>query len=778
MKIKRECYDVAVIGGGLAGFCAAVSAARHGAKTIILQDRPVFGGNSSSEIRVTPHGAACFHAYARETGILSELLIEERARNHEEILENGWTNSVWDMVMYDMAVSTPNLDFCLNTSVFRVEMEGGRLMTVYGRIANAETELAVTAQTFIDCTGDGILADLAGCEWRMGSEGRGEFGEPHAPEKASKDTMGSSIHFKAKDMGRPVPFWAPDWAVRYDHPDFFYKQGRLPYDIRGGYWWIEIGVPWDTIHDAEDIRHELTRHALGVWDWIKNKDPETMELAANYAVDWIGQVPGKRESRRIIGEYFMTEHDVMNRKVFMDEVAFGGWFLDLHTPGGLLAPTSEPNSAAGYQGDYNVKSYCGPYGLPLSICMSKDTANLMMAGRNVSVTHAALGTVRVMGTTALLGQAVGTAAALAAAKGLPVKAYAREHITELQQTLLRDGCFLPNHKNEDAADLARRARVTASSEAVVHGVGPESRDEGTRLLRGWAVTRPKKPALRPSDAAATAIARDRLDTRRGQWIAVGASGEIRKLAVCLTNRSDAVQHVSAALVPVEHLWDYRSDPGTVLASGRLAVPPGGPHWIEWELGASGIRAEPDSYVRLDLGPNGDLVWVRAGGIEPGHVSAWDMGNGQMRSSKSALSFRIEPPQACYAPANVISGVARPGRGTNLWRSDPRLPLAQWLQLEWTEEKTIGEIQLTFPGHLLEEYHQYPPFYRDPQCARDYSLLAWSGEEWTELLRVKDNYQRLRRHKLERPVRTSLLRVVIHATHGDPSAALYEIRCYS
>lgn len=770
MKTQQQHYDVAVIGGGLAGFCAAVAAARHGAKTCLLQDRPVFGGNSSSEIRVTPHGAACFHAYARETGIISELLIEERARNHELILENGWTNSVWDMVMYDMAVNTPNLTFHVNTPVTRVEMDGKRrIRAVAGLVANAETELVVSADIFIDCTGDGVVADLAGCEWRMGSEGRDEFNEPHAPLKASRNTMGNSIHFKAKDMGYPVPFEAPSWAVKYDNPDFFYKQGRPPYDIRGGYWWLEIGIPWDTIHDAEHIRHELTRHMLGVWDWIKNKDPETRELAANYALDWIGQVPGKRESRRIIGEYFMTEHDVMSRKVFEDEVAFGGWFLDLHTPGGLLAPTSEPNSAAGYQGDYNVKSYCGPYGIPLGICLSKDVDNLMMAGRNVSVTHAALGTVRVMGTTALMGQAVGTAAALAIQEELAVKEFAATHSVELKQVLLRDGCYLPNGRNEDPADLARLAKASASSEARLYGMGPESRDAGTRLLQGWGETKPKKPNL-----GGEPVFRDRLDIRRGQWIATGA-GSIRKLSVCLQNTSDTEQTVGAKVVPVDNLWDYRGDTGAVLASTELSVPTGGPHWIEWEVDIAGLAP---GYVRMDLDANPALVWVKAGGLEPGHVSAWDMGNGQMRGQAHALSFKVEPAQACYGPANVQSGVTRPRESVHLWRSDPREPLSQWLQLDWDRKVEIRQVELTFPGHLLAEYHNYPPFYRDPQCARDYSILADEGEGFREILRVTGNYQRQRKHTLDVPVRTSKLRVAIHATNGDPSAAIYEIRCYS
>lgn len=770
MRQTKEHYDVVVCGGGLAGFCAAVASARNGASTCLIQDRPIFGGNSSSEIRVTPHGAAEFHAYARETGILSELIIEERAVNHEEILENGWTNSVWDMVMYDMAVKTPNLTFHLNTTVFKVEMADDRtIRAVVARVANGETDIAISGSTFIDCTGDGVVADLAGCEWRMGSESKDEFNEPHAPHKASSDTMGNSIFFKAKDMGRPVPFKAPDWAVQYEDASFFYKQGRPPYDIRGGYWWLEIGIPWHTIHDAENIRHELTRHTLGVWDWIKNKDPKTRKLVANYAIDWIGQVPGKRESRRIMGEYLMTEHDVLNKRVFEDEVAFGGWFLDLHTPGGLLAPTSEPNSAAGYSGEYNVKSYCGPYGLPLSICLAKDADNLMMAGRNVSVTHAALGTVRVQGTTALLGQAAGTAAAIALRHQAPVKEMAGRYAVELKQTLLREGCFLPNNRNEDAADLARKAKVTARSEARVYGVGPFCAHRGKALMRDWGSTRPEKPELDPPVPL-----HDRMDTRRGQWIALGLP-ELAKVSVCLTNTSGTVQHISAALAPVEHLWDYRCDTGAVLSSGVLAVPPGGMHWIDWEVNLSGLQAP--SYVRLDLGANEHIVWHRAAGLEPGHVSAWDMGNGQMRSSKYALSFRVEPAQPCYSPSNVISGVTRPREHTHLWRSDPQDPAAQWLQLEWHEMQNISEVHVSFSGHLLEEYHGYSPFYRDPECVRDYSIEICSDDAWSEVVRVEGNYQRRRTHPLQKPAATAKLRLLIHATNGDPSAAIYEVRCY-
>ncbi|NQX63368.1 FAD-dependent oxidoreductase [Paenibacillus qinlingensis] len=758
---KTEKYDVVVCGGGLAGFCAAIASARHGANTCLVQDRPVFGGNSSSEVRVTPHGAAAFHVYAKETGIISELLIEERARNHEPIFENGWTNSVWDMTMYDMAQRTENLTFYLNTSILDVRMASeGKIASVVGYVANAETEIEFVADVFVDCTGDGIVADRAGCEWRMGSEGREEFAEPHAPLLASGDVMGSSLLFKTKDVGSPAPFKAPDWAAKLDNPDFFYKQGRNPNDMRGGYWWIEIGMPWHTIYESEDIRHELTRYVLGIWDWIKNKDPLTKELSANHAIDWIGQVPGKRESRRIMGQYLMTEHDPLNKTVFEDEIAYGGWFLDLHTPGGLLAPTSEHASSEGYDetSSYMVKSYCGPYGIPLRSTIAKDVDNLMMAGRNISVTHAALGTVRVMATTALIGQAVGTSAAIALKRGLALAEVPAQAIQEVKQTLLRDGCFLLNTANEDELDLARKAHVTASSQASCHGAEVRA-DLKASGERG------------PQD--------DFLHQRKGQWIAI-SERVLNRVSVCLSNWSDAPQFVEARIIPVDHIWDYRTDASPAIAVTRLHIMPGKYQWIDWDVHLDEtIGLKSGSYVRLDLLANPNIVWHCSDGIVPGQTCAYEMGEGKMRRDWNGptRSFRVEPPQKAYSPEHVTNGVTRPYRFTNLWRSDPREPLTQWLELNWEEQQSIKQVEITFPGSLLWEYRGYAPFYRDPQCPKDYRIEAFVGGAWELLIEVKDNYQRHCRHTFIQPVQTQRLRVIIDATNGDPSAAIYEIRCY-
>jgi hypothetical protein len=187
----------------------------------------------------------------------------------------------------------------------------------------------------------------------------------------------------------------------------------------------------------------------------------------------------------------------------------------------------------------------------------------------------------------------------------------------------------------------------------------------------------------------------------------------------------------------------------------------------------------EAYVRLDLLPNNNISWLNAGRIESGHISAYQIGKEKMRrfGNGQTLSFRVSPAQDVFKAKNVISGVTRPYRFTNLWKSDPDLPLPQWIQLEWKEPEEIKSIEITFPGHLLREYHAYQPFYRDPQCPKGYSIEAYIDNEWTVLVEVKNNYQRNRKHLLPQPVKSSRIRIVIKQTNGDPSAQVYEVRCY-
>lgn len=464
---QKVSYDVAVIGAGMAGISAAVSAARNGAKTVLVQDRPVLGGNASSEMRVTVNGVQSLtnkHRVERETGIVEELLIENWVYNPQE------SYPVWDHVLYNYVVREPNLTLMLNTQAVDVEMRGDSIKTAVCWQGTTETKFHVSAKQFIDCSGDGLLAAQAGAEYRTGRESKYEFDESYAPEKADGWMMGECIMMVTKDMGRPIPFKAPDYAIPFNADVAFKDKHRRIKQVKEGFWWVEIGDDFDNIAVREDVRHKLMAYFYGVWDHIKNSGdfPE----AENIALDWVGSIPGRRESRRFMGDYILNQKDLVDNRHFDDAVAFGGWSLDEHNPGGIEDLT-QPAS-------YFHTRFKEVYQVPYRSLYSKNISNLSMSGRNVSVTHMALSSTRIIGTCSMMGQATGTAAAMCAQKGVNPRDIAKSHIKELQQQLLRDDSYIPKHPAMDEKDLARMAKLSASSTAsgdvalLVDGI---SRDE-------------------------------------------------------------------------------------------------------------------------------------------------------------------------------------------------------------------------------------------------------------------------------------------------------------
>ncbi|HHT27484.1 MAG TPA: FAD-dependent oxidoreductase [Firmicutes bacterium] len=442
MKTVNHEVDFCVVGGGLAGICAAIAAARHNARVLLMQDRPVLGGNASSEIRMWVCGAR--GPNNREIGILEEIALENIYRNPMQ------NYSLWDSVLYEKVRFEPNITLLLNCACTDLRMDGNRIVSVRGYQTTTQTWHEVNAALFADCSGDSVLAPLSGAEFRVGREAASEFGEDIQPAEADRRTMGMSLLIQARETHKPQPFTPPSWAYVYE------SDADLPYrdhDLRKyvtNFWWIELGGEQDSIYDTEEIRDELLKVAFGVWDHIKNRGDHGAE---NWALDWVGFLPGKRESRRYVGDHIITQHDVRAGGPFEDIAAYGGWSMDDHHPGGMNwsgKPTIFHPSPS-------------PFGIPYRALYSRNIENLFFAGRNISTTHAALSATRVMGTCAICGQAVGTAAAIATVHGLTPRQVYAQQLAELQQTLMDDDAWLPGLRRVMPV-LTQEADLTASQD--------------------------------------------------------------------------------------------------------------------------------------------------------------------------------------------------------------------------------------------------------------------------------------------------------------------------
>lgn len=459
--------DLLVAGGGLAGVCAAIAAARHGAKVVLVQDRSRLGGNSSSEVKMHVVGANSHKGRPgwREGGILEEIRLDDAANNPQRCWE------LWDLLLYDKMMSEPNITLLLETSLYSASMKSGKIDHVLARCDKSEHIYRITAPLFLDATGDSRLGLEAGAEMRTGREARSEFGETLTPEKADQETLGSSILFTSKMHDRPMPFTPPKWARKVTAEQLRFRRIN---SWEYGYWWIEWGGDLNTVWDNERIRFELLSILLGVWDYIKNSGQHP--TSANWALDWIGMMPGRRGSRRMVGDVILTQNDLM-RGTWPDAVAIGGWPMDDHPPSGFDRSDVPPNTVIRTPEVFNI---------PLRALYSKNVPNLFMAGRNISATHAAFTSTRVMGTCAVVGQAAGTAAALCVKDGLLPRQLAQDasRVARLQQVLLRDDQSLRGIKNEDPADLARQAKAVASSE--------EPHAPAANVINGWVRDIPNK----------------------------------------------------------------------------------------------------------------------------------------------------------------------------------------------------------------------------------------------------------------------------------------------
>ncbi len=406
-------HDFVVVGGGVAGICAAITAARAGLKTALVQDRPVLGGNNSSEIRVGVTGWQNKPPYPRLGDVVAEIA-PKRGGNAEEAARYQ------DERKLAAVLKQENLDLFLNEHVNRATTHAdGAIASVTAQNTRTGAKTVFSAALFADCTGDGTLGFLAGADWRMGREAKRVHNEPQAPEKEDMLTMGASVMWYTGEDLRGASFPLRDWMIALDNRN-------TKFQTRGDWTW-ETGLGRDQIADGERIRDYGMLVVYSTWGFVKNA-PEHRERARNRRLEWVAYNAGRRESRRLMGDYIVTEHDLVNRVVQDDATCPASWTIDLHYP--------KPADQTHYAGEpfqaISVGTKIWPYAIPYRALYSRNVPNLFMAGRNISVSHVALGNARVMRTTGMMGEVVGMAAGICGKHGCRPRDVYRKHLAELK----------------------------------------------------------------------------------------------------------------------------------------------------------------------------------------------------------------------------------------------------------------------------------------------------------------------------------------------------------
>jgi FAD dependent oxidoreductase len=733
--------DLTVVGGGLAGICAAIAAARQGARVALVQNRPVLGGNSSSEIRVWVCGATAHgkQSFARENGIMGELYLENQFRNPDG---NPY---YWDLVLLEAVRAEPNISLFLNTDVTQVEATGPEdartIRSVTGWTTGSERVVRFVSPAYADCTGDGLVGYLAGARHLTGEEPRAMYGESWAPEEPKGEMLGSTILFYTKDVGRPVKFVPPSFA-RDIAATSIPKLRDIRTDANGcDYWWIEWGGSLDVVADNEAIRDELQAACYGIWDYIKNSG---RFAADNLTLEWIGAIPGKREYRRFLGDYVLTQHDVLGQTPFADGVAFGGWSIDLHPAGGMYA---NERGSRHWHSD-------GPYPIPLRCLYSQNVANLWLAGRNISASHVAFGSTRVMATCAAVGEAAGIAAAMALREGLPPRELATTRFELVRRAMVRADSPVLGLRHEEPDDHALRATVAASSQRTTLSA---TRSDGTL------------PIAAPIG------------------LVVPVDGGIDDLELLVDTSAPTEFEVTVH----EPSHPQNVLPSRLVTSARITVAAGSQQWVRMPL-----RWHPEgaTFAFLTITANQPVAVHTTDAIVPGtvvftyrDVPPDEPYPAQWRAWKRilhrrSLCFRLTAPTAAFDPRKVIGGYARPWSGPQMWVSEPldRDP-TPWLELSWDAPVRIGEVALIFDDDINEDlinlHHHRTTFEVIPELVRDYRLeVLGDSRRWRTLAEVTGNRHRHRRHAGADDVRR--LRLTVTATNGAESARVISFRAWA
>ncbi len=747
LKLLEISSDFVVVGGGLAGVCAAISAARSGLKVSLVQDRPVLGGNSSSEVRLWILGATSHmgnnNRWARESGIINEIMIENLFSNKEG------NPIIFDSILLDKVKKEKNISLFLNTSVYHVDkLDNDTISSVIGYCSQNETKYAFNSKLFCDCSGDGIVGFLSGAAFRMGAESSDEFGEKFAPSSEYGELLGHSIYFYSKDTGSPVKYNPPSFALDVSKEIPRYKSFNSK-DFGCRLWWIEYGGRKDTVHDTEEIKWELWKIVYGVWNHIKNSGefPE----AENLTLEWVGTIPGKRESRRFEGDYMIVQQDIVDQRKHDDAVAFGGWSIDLHPGDGVFSEKPGCNQ-------WHSK---GIYQIPYRSLYSRNISNLFFAGRIISASHVAFGSTRVMATSAFLGQAVGNAAYLCLQKNCsPKELYTLNHIGELQSYLAKKGHFIPDVESTDNDNLINHATIETSS--VLQLSSLQGNGEWNILDESIAQLLPINSGKIPDLKLSILGLKDteieveiRLSSKIGNFTPdVTIAKESHKvftgsneLVIGSDYQLDADQYV---FYIIHKNTNVKVEYSNIRITGVLSVF----NTINVAVSNYGKQEAPDN-----IGIDSFEFWVP-----------------KRRPEGKNLAFSLSEPIAGFDLSNLKNLVQRPTFQTNAWVAS-LFDDSPELRIKWDQKQSIQELKLCFDpdwDHPLESVLINHPESIIPFCVQDFSIY----DDQNRLVYEKaGNYETVIELNLQTPLLTNELVIRLSKTHEHIPVSLFSIQIY-
>lgn len=688
-------------------------------KVVLVNDRPTLGGNSSSEFRVWICGAVGMgnNRYAEECGIVGEMSLENLYRNKEG---NPY---FWDMILLDWVSREKKITLLQNTSLQKANRVDNRIDSVECYQHTTEKYFTINSKTFADCTGNGVLAVLAGANWMYGTSDEYNVSQKPIDNPDKITSLGSSILFYNKKCEKPVKYVPPDFAYSKEEVmDVLKKTDKsISLNLNGcDYWWIEYGGMKNTIKDNDNISMELLKIIYGIWDYIKNSGQFDADC---YTLEWVGSLPAQRESRRIISKYILKHEDLLSQRKHFDAVCYGGWPIDTHPCAGF----------------FDLRESCeqfavGPYDIPLSSLVCKDLDNVLLAGRNAGMSHLAMASARVMKTCALMGQAIGLASGLSKKIGRFPNQFSSNDIDVLQQMLLRDDVWIIGVKNNDIDDLVQKAKISGDSGVLF----------GSQLFEKYIPIKQDVSIILPPLPDNTVISL-LLEIEKNHKVTVDVWCSIKP------ENYDMAKTINA------FTFDGNNSGWVNISS------------ISW--GEGNVILHIPACIGVKLGITEDELPGILGIFSP-FAKGLDMFNPIIKASNE-----YKP----YEPINIANGFNRPYGGPNLWLAPLKKDGTQIL-IDFEKPYDISSLHLYLDISLFRDYNNLRPAIRNeswenmpPNLAREI-IISFRGHDYENKLTVSNNRQRHVQISVKEKDITSI-HISVTQSWGGKYAAIYEVRVY-